>query len=99
MCRECEVVWVDAPVIGVLPVNPRVTSASAAAPDPAFCPVCGAPYTDYLSDRCRYCRSRIVRTPAVTGGPDVAEADAAGHTADRWPRDIVHEAIENEYGA
>ena len=91
-------VWIDAPVIPLLPVNPGMAAVGAAAPDPTCCPVCGAPYTDYLADRCRYCRSRISRAPESPSAPDLAQSEAADHSATRWPRDIVHEAIERQYG-
>lgn len=95
VCRACEVVWVDAMVIPLLPVHPGIAAVGAAAPDPTHCPTCGAPYDDYLSDRCRYCRSRIIRgAPDALGAPEVAELAARANTDARWPEDIVHEAIE-----
>jgi rubrerythrin len=67
VCRACELVWIDAPVIPLLPVNPEMTEWGVASPAATHCPVCGAPYDDYLEDRCRYCRSRIARAEPEGG--------------------------------
>lgn len=95
VCRNDEVVWVDATVIPLLPVHPGLSTAGIAAPEPTRCPTCGAPISDVLDDRCHYCRAHI-RRAEESAGPELAQAEEAARMAQRWPEDLVHEAIERQ---
>jgi hypothetical protein len=79
LCRECELVWVDAEVQPLLPARPELAGLAALAgssgigtSDPTVCPNCGGPFNPTEEGLCRYCRAVVARPVLETSGPELA---------------------------
>ncbi|HVM67746.1 MAG TPA: hypothetical protein VMU14_22925 [Acidimicrobiales bacterium] len=90
VCRDCEVVWVDAAVQPLLPARPELAAMAALASSsglgtsaPVVCPNCGAPYSTTEEGECRYCRAKVAAPVLATSAPELAEDATKDHVASR----------------
>jgi len=102
VCRDDELVWVDAASQPLLPakqalvaIAPLAASGGLGSADPTHCPNCGAAYADTGDGRCRYCKQPISRPELAVTAPALAEQETAAHLSDRGPEDdFVSASIE-----
>ena len=93
VCRECEVVWVDAAVQPLLPARPELAAMAVLAPSggvgtsaPTECPNCGAPYSTTEEGECRFCHATIGAPVLATSAPELAKEATEEHLAGRFFR-------------
>ena len=101
VCRECEVVWVDAATQPLLPARPELAQLAALASSggagtaaPLVCPTCGAPYSTDEDGRCRYCRATVAAPVLPTSAPDLAEEATAEHIDEREQRGATDDYLD-----
>jgi len=90
VCRDCEVVWVDAAVQPLLPARPELAALAPLAASgglgtsaPVVCPNCGAPFDADEEGECRYCRAKVAAPVLATSAPELAQDASSGHAASR----------------
>jgi hypothetical protein len=101
VCRDCEVVWVDAAVQPLLPARPELaTMAALTGPGglgtsaPTVCPNCGAPYSTTEDGDCKYCRAKVAQPVLATSAPELAKEATEEHLRERTKKTATDEYLD-----